>query len=143
MTTNLVDALMSTRPLEELLPAARAATADDTHGAVVTFDGVVRNHDGGNAVAALTYSAHPSADEIIAAVAARVAADFPEVRLWAAHRTGALAVGDLAFVVIAASAHRGPAFRACAALADAVKAEVPIWKDQELSSGDHQWVGLE
>ena len=57
--------------------------------------------------------------------------------------TGPLDIGDLAFMVIAAAAHRREAFAAAAELADAVKAEVPIWKEQELSQGGTQWVGLE
>ncbi|EEW48768.1 hypothetical protein HMPREF0290_2545, partial [Corynebacterium efficiens YS-314] len=51
-------------------------------------------------------------------------------------------IGDVAFLVVAAAAHRGDAFAACAALADAVKAQVPIWKEQELVNGDTEWVGL-
>ena len=46
-------------------------------------------------------------------------------------------------MVIAAAAHRREAFAAAEELADAVKAEVPIWKEQELSQGGTQWVGLE
>lgn len=113
-------------------------------GAVVTFDGVVRDHDGGRGgVELLTYTAHPSAQAEIERVAAEVSAQFPATRLWCAHRTGELRVGDSAFVVVAAAAHRHDAFHAAETLADRVKAEVPIWKEQRHADGSANWVGLE
>lgn len=139
----VIDALISENPLEELMPHARAATLTEAMGALVTFEGIVRDHDGGQRVRTLTYSAHPSAPTRIREVTESVSAAHPDVRLWTAHRTGALAIGDLAFVVFAASAHRGAAFAAAENLADRVKAEVPIWKEQTLSDGGIQWVGTE
>lgn len=139
----VIAASMRQEPLEPLLIDARAATTTAAMGAVVTFEGVVRDHDGGREVANLSYTAHPSAGEVIAAVARSVSAQHPQTRLWTAHRTGELAIGELAFVVIAAAAHRKAAFDAAAELADRVKAEVPIWKEQELREGGVQWVGLE
>ena len=58
------------------------------------------------------------------------------------HRTGALAVGDLAIVACVATAHRALAFDVCRELVERVKAEVPIWKRQKLADGTHTWVGL-
>ncbi|APT91694.1 molybdopterin converting factor [Corynebacterium phocae] len=125
-------------------PIAVPDIATPADGAVVRFDGVVRNHDGGRGgVELLTYTAHPSAQAEIERVAADVAGGYPDVRLWCAHRTGDLCVGELAFVVLAASAHRAHAFAAAAALADRVKAEVPIWKEQIFTDGHVNWVGLD
>ncbi|AKK10131.1 molybdenum cofactor biosynthesis protein MoaE [Corynebacterium uterequi] len=138
VATTLTDA-----PLEPLLADARAATLSEAMGALVAFEGVVRDHDGGRRVESLTYSAHPSAAVEIARVADEVCRRHPRTRLWTAHRVGALAIGDVAFVVLAASAHRGDAFAAASALADQVKAEVPIWKEQKLLDGPSTWVGLE
>ena len=45
--------------------------------------------------------------------------------------------------MLAAAAHRGDAFAACSEMADRVKAEVPIWKEQALVDGPVTWVGLE
>ncbi|MDO5032559.1 molybdenum cofactor biosynthesis protein MoaE [Corynebacterium sp.] len=113
-------------------------------GAVVTFEGVVRDHDAGRGgVELLTYTAHPSADAEIKRVAGEVIAAHPKARLWCAHRTGDLRVGDTAFVVVAAAAHRHDAFHAAEKCADRVKAEVPIWKEQRHSDGSANWVGLE
>lgn len=142
-TGRLIAAQMTERPIEELLPQARRDTLTEAMGALVTFEGVVRDHDGGQRVANLSYTAHPTAGERIGAVAAEVVAAHPRARLWTAHRTGDLQIGELAFVVVAAAAHRGDAFRAASELADRVKAEVPIWKEQLLSDGKTQWVGLE
>lgn len=141
-TGKVIGAVMVTDPIEKIITQARAETATAAMGAVVTFDGVVRDHDGGQGVKQLVYTAHPTAQQEIKSVTARISTQHPHVRLWCAHRTGTLNIGDLAFVVIAASAHRREAFEAAAALADAVKAEVPIWKEQTLSTGGTQWVGL-
>lgn len=142
-TGQVIDALMTETPIEELLDRARAATLTTAMGALVTFEGVVRDHDGGQRVSQLSYTSHPTAAEQIRKVSEAVISKHPRARLWTAHRTGDLVIGDLAFVVIAAAAHRGDAFAAAAELADRVKAEVPIWKEQLLSDGKTQWVGLE
>ena len=130
-------------PIEELLVDARSLTATEAMGAVVTFEGVVRNHDGGHQVASLRYSHHPSAQQILDRLAVGIARENPEIRLWSAHRIGQLQIGDLAFCVIVASAHRTAAFAAATAFVDRVKAEVPIWKSQDLGDGTTQWVGIE
>lgn len=139
MSTNfgLLGAHMSAEPIS----APDIATPET--GAVVVFDGIVRNHDSGRGVTLLTYTAHPTAQEEIERVAADVAAAFPAVRLWCAHRTGPLEIGESAFIVAAASAHRKDAFEAASTCADRVKAEVPIWKEQSHGDGSTNWVGLE
>lgn len=118
---------------------ARAHTIAD--GAVVTFDGIVRDHDGGRSVVSLDYEAHPSAASTIASVAERVAERHPEVRIAVLHRVGALALGDVALAVAVASPHRREAFEACSDLVDTVKAEVPIWKRQVYDDGTDEWTG--
>ena len=118
-----------------------ATVEDDTHGAVVTFAGVVRNHDEGRGVERLSYSAHPTADAVIQTVARDVAAAHPEVRVAVLHRVGDLAIGDVALACAVSSAHRAAAFTACAALVDEVKARVPIWKEQFFDDGSAEWVG--
>lgn len=111
-------------------------------GAVVTFGGVVRNHDAGRTVERLAYSAHPSADTRMRELAEEVAARHPGTRLWAAHRIGDLGIGDAALVAAAAAAHRGEAFEACRDLVEAVKHGVPVWKEQHFTDGDTEWVGM-
>src|SRR5690625_4587513 len=142
-TGKVIAALMMEEPIENAAAQARTGVVTDAMGAEVTFDGVVRDQDGVQGVEKLIYSSHPPAQQEKQAVAGRIRMQHAHVRLWCAHRTGPLDIVDLAFMVIAAAAHRREAFAAGAELADAVKAEVPIWKEQELSQGGTQWVGLE
>lgn len=106
-------------------------------GALVTFRGVVRDHDHGAAVTALDYQAHPDALQFLEACLSRI-----ELPAAAAHRVGSLQIGDVALVVVVAAAHRAEAFEACARLVDDIKATVPIWKRQHLADGVTEWVGL-
>ena len=127
----------STISVQEVLAAVEDAQA----GGVVSFTGLVRQVDGGREVTALEYSAHPDALAALTAVAEAVAADLPVVALAAVHRTGLLAVGDVAVVVAASAAHRGEAFEAARRLIDDLKATVPIWKRQVFVDGADEWVG--
>jgi molybdopterin synthase catalytic subunit len=111
-------------------------------GAVVSFAGVVRNHDGGRGVTRLEYSAHPSAAEVLAEVAAEVAAASEGVRAIAvSHRIGVLNIGDAALVAAVSADHRAAAFRTCALLVDTVKERLPVWKHQFFTDGTDEWVG--
>ncbi|MGG7306030.1 molybdenum cofactor biosynthesis protein MoaE [Curtobacterium sp. AB451] len=117
-----------------------AVVATDQDGAVVTFAGVVRDHDDGKGVTALEYERHPSAGEVIAEVARTIAAAHPEVRIAVLHRVGALGIGDVALAAAVSSPHRAEAFAACGALVDLVKEQVPIWKHQRFTDGSDEWV---
>ncbi|MEV6374219.1 molybdenum cofactor biosynthesis protein MoaE [Micromonospora sp. WP24] len=126
------------QPLD--LAAHEAAVADPRAGAVVSFQGVVRDHDHGRSVTSLEYEGHPSAERILREVAAEVAAD-PEVYAVAvSHRIGSLAIGEAALVAAVSTAHRAAAFAACARLVDEVKARLPIWKHQVFADGSEEWV---
>ncbi|GAB3944296.1 molybdenum cofactor biosynthesis protein MoaE [Corynebacterium tapiri] len=142
-TGQVLAAIITDQPLEPLVAEAKADVVTAAMGACVVFDGIVRDHDSGQRVKSLTYTSHPTAQAEIERVAAEVSAAHPRTRLYTAHRVGALSIGDSAFVVIAAAAHRGDAFAACSEMADRVKAEVPIWKEQTLLDGTATWVGLE
>lgn len=133
--TGIRDAALS---VDEVIAAVR----HDAGGAICIFVGVVRDHDRGQSVAGLDYSAHPSAQERLAEVAAGVVERVPAARVAAVHRVGQLAVGDLAVVVAASAPHRDEAFRAARDLIDTLKAEVPIWKHQAFTDGGTEWVGL-
>jgi molybdopterin synthase catalytic subunit len=120
----------------------RSAIADPAAGGEVLFIGTVRDHDAEKGVIGLGYSAHPSAKAELRRVADDIVAKFPDViGLAAVHRTGDLAVGDLAVIVGVSCAHRAAAFHACHALIDALKATVPIWKRQQFTDGTDEWVG--
>jgi molybdopterin synthase catalytic subunit len=142
----VVHAVLSAEPIS--VDQAIAAVESDTAGAVVSFSGVVRNHDGGKAVERLSYSAHPTAHQVMADVVARLVAEHSgdgsstqPVRIWAAHRIGMLEIGDPALVCAVSAAHRGQAFAVCSELVDRIKEQVPIWKEQFFADGTVEWVG--
>lgn len=132
-------ARVTDEPLDAAAVERWVATRSD--GAVVTFRGVVRDHDRGQSVTGLEYQAHPEAEALLQQTCARSSAA-SGLRLAAVHRIGALEVGDLALVAAVASPHRAEAFATLAALIDAIKTEVPIWKRQHLAGGATEWVGL-
>ena len=117
-----------------------AAVTGDAAGGIAVFAGAVRDHDHGQSVTGLSYSAHPSAAAQLRKVAEHIAERFDVHAVAAVHRVGDLAIGDLAVVVAVATSHRATAFEACRALIDELKATVPIWKHQRFTSGDSEWV---
>ncbi len=122
------------------LPTLIASVASDDRGAIASFVGVVRDHHAGRTVLGLEYSAYgPMAEQRCAALVAQAETTWP-VRVALAHRIGPLAVGDAAVAVVAAAAHRGPAFDACRWVIEAVKTEVPIWKRERYRDGSEAWV---
>jgi molybdopterin synthase catalytic subunit len=118
-----------------------AALDDDASGGLTLFVGRVRDHDGGRSVDGLDYSAHPSARDRMREICERIATEYDVQGVAAVHRTGTLAIGDIAVVVATTAAHRGVAFAASKALIDTLKAEVPIWKHQRFGDGSDEWVG--
>ncbi|MEO6115591.1 MAG: molybdenum cofactor biosynthesis protein MoaE [Pseudolysinimonas sp.] len=132
-------ALVSDAPLDRATIEAFVQTAAD--GAVVTFEGVIRDHDHGSGVSALDYEAHPDAEAFLREVCESIAAE-SGLRVAAAHRIGHLVVGDIALIAAVAAPHRADAFAACARLVDLIKQRVPIWKRQHLDDGVSEWVGL-
>ena len=146
------DASRITEPAHRVLRAAvldaaldvsehAALVSDAAAGAVVTFSGVVRDHDHGRAVEVLEYSAHPSAGEVLQRVAREVAGRCPVDAVAVSHRLGRLAVGDCALAVAVSAAHRQEAFAAAALLVDEVKRQLPVWKHQRFRDGGSEWVG--
>jgi len=111
-------------------------------GAIVGFVGMIRDHDHGRQVTRLEYSAHPSAEQVMAEVLTEVAEQAAGVRaLAASHRIGVLHIGDAALVAAVAADHRREAFEACALLVDTIKARLPVWKHQFFTDDTEEWVG--
>jgi molybdopterin synthase catalytic subunit len=118
-----------------------SAVLSRANGALVTFRGIVRDHDHGLDVSALEYQAHPDAERFLDEACATVSAE-SGLPVAAAHRTGMLAIGDTAMIVAVAAPHRAEAFAVCERLVDLIKLTVPIWKRQYLADGATEWVGL-
>jgi molybdopterin synthase catalytic subunit len=113
---------------------------DQSCGAIVTFKGDVRNHDGGKEVSKLTYEIHPTAGAKIEEITASVVEGFDVVKVAIAHRYGQLEIGETAFAVAVSAHHRTEAFNATSALVDEIKARLPIWKHQVFADGTQEWV---
>ena len=133
ITAKVTEDLISANLLTQLVEDPRA-------GAIVTFSGDVRNHDKGKEVHTLNYEIHPSAQDVIEKIANEVAAKYEITNLATAHRYGAIAIGESAFVVAISAPHRGPAFECCRELVERIKSELPIWKFQTFADGSTEWV---
>lgn len=122
------------------LAALHAAVHAPDRGGVAAFVGLVRDHHQGRAVLRLDYSAYGPMAE---AECARIVAETEErwrVAVALQHRVGALAIGDAAVAVVAASAHREDAFAACRHVIEEVKRRVPVWKREYYADGTVAWV---
>jgi molybdopterin synthase catalytic subunit len=129
---------LTSDPIE--LPPLLTGVQSPALGGVATFLGLVRNHHEGRAVLRLDYSAYgPMAEAECARIVAEAEARWP-VAVALRHRVGALAIGDTAVAVVAASAHREAAFAACRYVIEEVKRRVPIWKREHHADGTTAWV---
>ena len=143
MTETATDTLIAIRDEPITLQEALAAVSADEVGGVAVFIGTVRNQNNGRAVTLLEYHAYQSmAEKQMRKIAANIAEEHGPIRLAALHRVGALQVGDIAVICVAATPHRGEAFSACRLLIDEIKAHVPIWKREHGPDGPY-WVGWE
>ena len=106
-------------------------------GAVVTFLGLVRNHNAGRSVRYLEYEAYePLAVKAFERIAAEIAGRWPDVRLALHHRIGRLEIGEASVAIAARSPHRGNAYAACRYAIERVKQIAPIWKREFFDGGD-------
>ena len=109
-------------------------------GAVVSFLGLVRNHNLGRRVTHLEYEAYDAlALRAFALIRTEAAARWPEARLAIHHRTGRIEIGDASVAIAAASAHRGHAFAVCRYAIERIKQIAPIWKREFFEGGD-TWI---
>lgn len=110
-------------------------------GALVTFEGRVRNHNDGRTVAALAYEAYEAlALEEGTRILGEAVDRFPVTAAACVHRLGQLGIGETAVWVGVSAAHRKAAFAACEYIIDEVKTRVPIWKKELYAEGDAEWV---
>jgi len=119
-----------------------AAVAGPDAGGVVTFTGYVRRVSHGATIDHLEYEAYGAmAIKVMTALVGEIEAEIAGARIAVEHRTGSLAVGEIAVVIAAAAPHRAEAFAACRAMIDRLKDRVPIWK-KEFGDDGAVWVGL-
>jgi molybdopterin synthase catalytic subunit len=105
-------------------------------GAIVTFDGCVRNQSHGRRTLYLDYEAYESmALAKMSEIAAEVHAKFPIDRVAIAHRLGRLEIGETSVFIAVSAPHRAAAFEACRYAIDTLKRSVPIWKKEYFEDG--------
>ncbi len=109
-------------------------------GALVTFEGTVRNHTNGRRTLYLDYEGYePMALRTMAEIGRELAASFALERIAMAHRLGRLLIGETSVVVAVTAAHRRPAFEAALEGINRLKKRVPIWKKEHFADGE-VWV---
>ena len=153
----LLDVKMTEESLADLSSSMGVAGIPATSGARVVFNGCVRNHDGGQGVTHLIYSAHPEAEmflikavrdaiqivlsegEDAVSVEGTGGSDESLDAVFVRHRIGRLEIGETALLVVVDAPHRKAAFKVSAEIVDQIKAQVPIWKDQYFSNGSNHW----
>jgi molybdopterin synthase catalytic subunit len=105
-------------------------------GAVVAFEGVVRDHSMGKSVLYLQYEAYePMALKMIRMIGREVHEQWPIDRMGIIHRLGRMDIGETSVAIVVTSAHRRPAFEACHYAIDRLKKIVPIWKREYFADG--------
>jgi molybdopterin synthase catalytic subunit/molybdopterin converting factor small subunit len=136
-------------PIDELQPSAAALTREPIDaesliaaakqgedGAVVVFDGIVRNNSRGRQTVHLDYEAYEEmALKQMTALASEARTGFAVRQVTMVHRLGRLEVGETSVLIVVASAHRAEAFDACRWLIDTLKKTVPIWKKETFVDG--------
>ncbi len=130
---------LSSTPLENL--PLNKGLSHPANGAIVGFEGVVRNHHQGQKVVALEYEAFAKlADKEAKRILMEAKKKFDVTAVQCFHRVGKLKVGDMAVWVGAGAAHRDEAFKACRYTIDEIKKRLPIWKKEYYKNGDSGWV---
>ena len=124
--------------------AAKKAVADDSCGAVVVFEGWIRDHNEGREVKRLEYEVYrPLAEKEGARIIDEAIQRFGISHALCIHREGLLELGEIAVIVCVSSPHRGEAFDACRYIIDQTKSRLPIWKKEHYVSGISEWVNCE
>jgi molybdopterin synthase catalytic subunit len=114
---------------------------DSRTGACVTFEGRVRDENEGRPVRSLDYEVYaPLAEREGEKIISEALRRFQVSRALCVHRTGSLALGDIAVWVAVTAGHRSAAFEACRFIIGEVKARVPIWKKEHYADGSAEWI---
>jgi len=109
-------------------------------GAVIVFEGVVRNNTKGRATTFLDYECYEAmAVKLMAQIGRELADSYAIGRIAMVHRLGRLAIGEASVAIVVSAPHRGPAFAAALEGINRLKRLVPIWKKEHFADGE-VWV---
>jgi len=110
-------------------------------GAVIVFEGRVRDHNSGRSVVCLHYDAYREmADEVLHDIAREAIRDTGASTIGVRHRVGSLEPGSVSLVVAVSAGHRRPAYEASAYVIEELKRRLPLWKREEYSDGTSRWL---
>ncbi len=126
---------LTREPIQCCALSARLLQGRD--GAVVHFEGVVRNNSGGRSTRYLDYEGYePLALKTMTEIGREIAASFAIDRIALVHRLGRLEIGETSVAVLATAPHRRPAFEAALEGINRLKRRVPIWKKEHFEDGE-------
>jgi MoaE-MoaD fusion protein len=133
-TTGKRRATITRDPIDSQTTVSDLKRGDD--GAVVVFEGTVRNQTRGRKTLYLDYEAYEAmALQQMEALAGEALGKFQIRDVALIHRLGRLEIGETSVFIAVASAHRAAAFDACRWLIDTLKRTVPIWKKEHFADG--------
>lgn len=108
----------------------------DPDGAIVTFDGFVRNQSHGRETSYLEYESYTEmALQKMREIGRLIHEKFAVDRIAIVHRLGRLEIGETSVLIAVSAPHRSPAFEACRFAIDTLKKTVPIWKKEYFTDG--------
>ena len=129
---------LTREPIDSAALARQILRGED--GAVVNFEGVVRNNTKGRATKFLDYECYETmAIQTMAQIGREIAGAFAIGKMAMVHRLGRMEIGEASVVIIAAAPHRGPSFDASREGINRLKKTVPIWKKEFFADGE-VWV---
>jgi molybdopterin synthase catalytic subunit len=136
----LVETILTDEPLESLEAFRRIGSTSD--GAVLTFEGRVRDHNEGRRVSGLAYEAYPEmAERELRGICDEAAVRFDVGAIIAAHRFGPLDLGEVSVRIAIAAPHRAACYEASRFIIEELKVRVPVWKHEAYADGSTRWVG--
>ena len=115
---------------------------DNADGAVIVFEGRVRDHNGGRVVVRLHYDAYAGmAADVLQEISREALARTGASAIGVQHRIGSLEPPSVSLVVAVSAAHRRPAYEASAYVIEELKRRLPLWKREEYADGTSEWLG--
>ena len=126
---------LTRQPIDQREIAKRMARGED--GAVITFDGIVRNNTKGRSTQFLDYECYESmAVKMMSEIGADIASAFEIGRIAMVHRLGRLEIGEASVTIVVTAPHRKAAFAAALEGINRLKRLVPIWKKEHFADGE-------
>ena len=126
--------MIQTLPIDVV--QVRAQVEEHGHGALLVFEGVVRNHFDQREVVGLEYEAYPElVDPVMKEIQQEAHERWPKTVLAVAHRVGPLSVGETSLVIAVGSPHRPAAYETSRYVLEAIKARLPVWKKEIYADG--------